>query len=224
MRHLSCKQTGFSCTPSTQTQHWLASQALATPEKYRRDLKGKMINDLITGNFPPCPPLPWVVEQEPHSKALALKIIRWDSWFLRPLPHFWPQFRCSFLHGGGWTAALSQGEMNPAITAFSSAFKKEIWQPLRCCEMLDKNHDSYSIQWMLTVSHLQHLLEHDLDMSLDSTVSKLDCFYTISISDLIEMPFSDILFFINHIIYACSQPSVLVPSRLLSRGTWVNRG
>ena len=52
---------------------------------------------------------------------------------------------------------------------------------------------------MLTVSHLQHLLEHDLDMSLDSTVSKLDCFYTISISDLIEMPFSDILFFSYYI-------------------------
>lgn len=47
---------------------------------------------------------------------------------------------------------------------------------------------------MLTLSHLQHLLEH----ALDSIISKLDCFYTVSISDLIEMPFSDSLFCINH--------------------------
>ena len=47
---------------------------------------------------------------------------------------------------------------------------------------------------MLTVSQLQDLLlEHAFGL-----YRKLDCFYTVSISDLFEMPFSDILFCINH--------------------------
>lgn len=128
MRHLSCKQTRFSCTPSTQPQHWLASQALATPEQYSHDLKGKMINDLIVADFPPWPPLPWVVEQEPHSKALALKIVE--------IPDFWGHFPIS---GHNFVVLFSMG------VGELLHFRRERWTLLsrRSAQLSRRKYDNH---------------------------------------------------------------------------------